>query len=66
MSHATRVYHLGQRKTRPGTVTLALSLLRATQIAPTIRANMEFHGQRSGVTSWTPQNKETPPEHPKP
>ena len=23
-------------------------------------------GQRRGATSWTPQNKETPPEHPKP
>ena len=23
-------------------------------------------GQRRGATSWTPPNKETPPEHPKP
>ena len=23
-------------------------------------------GQRRGATSWTPQNKQTPPEHPKP
>ena len=23
-------------------------------------------GQRRGATSWTPQEKQTPPEHPKP
>ena len=30
------------------------------------RSGRSSHGQRIGATSWTPQDKETPPEHPKP